>query len=356
MAVAGRDRVRRPRSRVRRPTRPRGRAAPPSHRRPRWCGSPATAAAPGAPRPAACSWAPGTPPCTRHTSVLVPPMSNETASPKPHACANAAAARTPPAGPERSRRAGCAAASDERHQPPGRRHHEHVVGERRQASEVPTTHRTQRGVRDRGDHALVLAELGRHLVRAHDLEAAGSQHRGDRAFVGRVEVGVQQAHRDGIDAVGDAVDVGHLAVERLELAAVRVEPSGDLEPQLARHERHGPIDVRRRRATVALGARSRSRRRSRGWSPARRARGGARAARSSPRSCRARGRSGTEIACTRRRRRVTGRRASTAPCAPRPSSVTRSVNVPPVSTPIRMGPTLGVAVRRPALPAARRHR
>src|SRR5207245_3347618 len=42
----------------------------------------------------------GTRPRTRHTSVLVPPMSKLTASAKPHAAAISAAARTPPAGPD----------------------------------------------------------------------------------------------------------------------------------------------------------------------------------------------------------------------------------------------------------------
>ena len=48
----------------------------------------------------------GAPPRTRHTSVLVPPMSKVTASAKPHAAATSAAAATPPAGPESSRVAG----------------------------------------------------------------------------------------------------------------------------------------------------------------------------------------------------------------------------------------------------------
>ena len=72
-------------------------------------------------------------PGSRHTSVLVPPMSNVTASGKPHAAATAAAARTPPAGPESSSAAGRSAAVPAGHQPAGRGHDEHLVGERRPA-------------------------------------------------------------------------------------------------------------------------------------------------------------------------------------------------------------------------------
>ena len=53
----------------------------------------------------------GRPSTTRHTSVLVPPMSNVTASGKPAATAAAAPARTPPAGPDRRSAAGSSAAS-----------------------------------------------------------------------------------------------------------------------------------------------------------------------------------------------------------------------------------------------------
>ena len=50
--------------------------------------------------------------------MLVPPMSNATASGSPHAAATAAAARTPAAGPERSSRAGCSTASASGTSPP----------------------------------------------------------------------------------------------------------------------------------------------------------------------------------------------------------------------------------------------
>ena len=60
----------------------------------------------------------GAPPCTRHTSVLVPPMSKVTASGQPLATAEAAAARTPPAGPLSSSAAGIRAPSSRVARPP----------------------------------------------------------------------------------------------------------------------------------------------------------------------------------------------------------------------------------------------
>src|SRR2546421_3580132 len=63
-------------------------------------------------RPAIVRWAAGsgTPPRTRHTSVLVPPMSSVITSGNPAAMAAAAPAWTPPAGPDSSSVAGLAAA------------------------------------------------------------------------------------------------------------------------------------------------------------------------------------------------------------------------------------------------------
>ena len=99
-------RDRRRRSRARRRARRRRRCGRSSRRRRRWCGCRAPAGAPGSRRDRAPGAGSGTPPSTRHTSVLVPPMSNVTASGKPAAAAAAAPARTPPAGPESSSAAG----------------------------------------------------------------------------------------------------------------------------------------------------------------------------------------------------------------------------------------------------------
>jgi hypothetical protein len=57
----------------------------------------------------------------RQTSVDVPPMSNEMASPMPAARATRAAPTTPAAGPETNVQAGCAAASEALATPPDER-------------------------------------------------------------------------------------------------------------------------------------------------------------------------------------------------------------------------------------------
>ena len=70
---------------------------------------------PAARRPAAGS---GTPSRTRHTSVLVPPMSKVMAPSKPAATAAADPAITPPAGPDSSNATGRSAASPVGMSPP----------------------------------------------------------------------------------------------------------------------------------------------------------------------------------------------------------------------------------------------
>ena len=69
-------------------------------------------------RPSRCAAGSGTPPRTRHTSVLVPPMSNVDRVGKPHAAATAAAAAHAAGGPDSSRRGRDAAASRDRTSPP----------------------------------------------------------------------------------------------------------------------------------------------------------------------------------------------------------------------------------------------
>ncbi len=89
-----------------------------TRRRRRWCGRRATAGAPAARRPTARPPARARRPRTRHTSVLVPPMSKVTASGKPHASAMAAAAATPPAGPDSRSDTGTSAARSMGTSPP----------------------------------------------------------------------------------------------------------------------------------------------------------------------------------------------------------------------------------------------
>ena len=280
----------------------------------------------------------------RQTSVLVPPMSNDTASGNPHAAATAAAARTPPAGPAEQERGGQGRRVGDRHQSAGRRHHEHLVGQRREGREVVAAQRPQPGVRDGRDGPLVLAELGRHLVGARHVEPAVAQHAGDGLLVGRVEVRVQEAHGDRVDVVGDRRDV--VVEQRLQLAPVRVEATTDLEPQRSRHQRLGSVapHVVQRRPRLARDldhvgeARASSRAR-----PARRAPA---AARSSRPSCRARASSGRPAASSSiaDATAAAGADGVDGTFTTRPSSATRSVNVPPVSTPTRIG---GVSHRTP---------
>jgi len=72
----------------------------------------------GNPATARCAAGAARPSSTRQTSVDVPPMSKVTASENPAAPATAAAASTPPAGPDRSRAAGFFAAASTGTRPP----------------------------------------------------------------------------------------------------------------------------------------------------------------------------------------------------------------------------------------------
>ena len=96
----------------------------------------------------------GTPSRTRHTSVLVPPMSNDTASRKPHASATTAAARTPATGPDSSNEAGRRTASSSGTRPPADVITRTSSRERREPEEVRAADRSQRGVGHGRDHAV----------------------------------------------------------------------------------------------------------------------------------------------------------------------------------------------------------
>ncbi len=138
-----------------------------------------------------------------------------------------------------------------RDEAPGRREDEHLVGNGGELLEVDATDRAEQRVRDRGDRALVLAELRGHLVRAGDVDAPGAQRGADGALVAGVEVGVQEAHRDRAHAGGQLGD--RRGVERLELPARAVEAPADLETVAAVDERRRPVDVQvvERRAGLA---------------------------------------------------------------------------------------------------------
>ena len=268
-------------------------------------------------------------------------MSNATASAKPHACANrgrgadatrgtgqqqarADARRPRRAAPVRPPRSSPSTSS--------------AIGARlpRYGAHTARSAASARG----GDQALVLAELGGHLVRAHDLVTTRAEHRRHRAFVSRVEVGVEQAHRDRVDCT------------RRRGPRRRTARARGRARRVGRPPRTG-ARAARAAGTVDVGVVERRARLPRDLDhvgeAARRHQGDATETAFEQRVGRHRGAVGEHRQLLERRReaatgvdapRATDRRASTAPCAPSPSSVTTSVNVPPVSTPTRMAPNV----------------
>ena len=98
----------------------------------------------------------------------------------------------------------------------------------------------------RGRGAVVLADLGDDLAgqRAADLGRVRPQQLADRLLVRRIAIAVQQAYRDGLDALGaQSVDQAqHLVrVERRQHAAVGEKPLVQLEAQMARRQRGRPL-------------------------------------------------------------------------------------------------------------------
>ena len=155
----------------------------------------------------------------------------------------------------------------------------------------------------------------------------------------RVEVGVQQAHGDRVDLVGD---LGHTPSNG-SISRPRASSRPDTSKRRcgARAARAGRRTGRT--ATAAPGARSRSRRRSHGSRSARRARRAVRAARSSRPSCRARARRHRSRPSTASIARSTPRAGSSgvdATFATRPSSVDDVGERPPAVDPESHTPTL----------------
>ena len=115
---------------------------------------------------------------------------------------------------------------------------------RLQIAHIAADLRADIGVHHRRRHALVLAILAQDLVRQRD-EAAGQRGLDDLAgdaLVLGIGVGVEEAHRDRVDALGGERGAGGahaFAVEALAHFAGGVEPLVDLERQVARHQRAG---------------------------------------------------------------------------------------------------------------------
>ena len=221
---------------------------------------------------------------------------------------------------------------DERHEPAGRRHHQHVVGERRPPARGTREHTARSAA---SATVVTIRSYSRNSGDTsceHDhVDPAGAQRRRPpRARGHRIEIGVEQTHRDRVDVVERS---GTSAIERLDLAAGGVEPPGHLEPQLAGHEGRRAVDARvvERRARLPrdldhVGEAPRRHQRHPAQAPLA-------AARWSPPWCRGRGRSGAKCPRTRRPPRRDGSAGVDGTLRTAPSSVTTSVNVPPVSTP-----------------------
>ena len=117
------------------------------------------------------------------------------------------------------------------------------------AREVARDHRRHVGRDDGGRPALVLAPLGRDLVRADDDEIGRllADEPGDALLVRRVGVGVQQAHGDGVVPTREATrGLAHRGlVERFEHRAVGGEAARELDDVAAaqQHRRAPPVDV-----------------------------------------------------------------------------------------------------------------
>ena len=191
-------------------------------------------------------------------------MSNDTASGKPAAAATRRRGRARPRpGPLSSSATGSSAATDDRHQTAGRRHHQHRRRPApRCAGGTAGTSGAAIAFGDRRDGPLVLPELRRHLVRARDVEARGPRaRRATASSCAGFEVGVQQAHRDRVDAGGDRREPRRVDGDRSRRRARRAvrRPRS----RSARAARAARADRRTgRRATAGPGVRSRSRRRS----------------------------------------------------------------------------------------------
>ena len=297
------------------------------------------AAGSGTRRPTRVGAGAGTPPARGTRRCWCRPCRTTTASAKPHAAATAAAARTPPAGPDSSSRAGCAAASASGTSPPA-----DVITSTSSASAREPARGTARTPARSAASATVVTmrsysrNSGDTSCEHTTSRPRAREHRRDRAFVRRIEIGVQQAHRDRVDR-------RRCRARRRRTARAR-DPCASSRPATSNRSARGTsgarsIDVRvvERRPRLARDLDHVGEAAGRDQRDAAEPR--ARAARWSRPSCRARARRAVErdraIASPTARAGSAGVDGTFTTV---PSSATRSVNVPPVSTPTRMRPTL----------------
>ena len=246
---------RRPRSRGRRPARRRRRGGRSNRRRRRWCGSRARAAGSGTRRP--CASRVG----LRHAAVDQAHVGARPAHVERDRVGEAARGRDRRGRAHPGRRTREQQTRrmldrvDDGNEPAGRRHHQHLVSERPPArpryarhtgrSAASTTVVTIRSYsRNSGDTSCEHTDV--------DARGRAAPSATARSWA-RIEVGVEQAHRDRVDVV----ERGHEPVERLDLDTGGVEPPRHLEAQLPGHERRRVGRRTGRRATGGPGARSR---------------------------------------------------------------------------------------------------
>src|SRR5262249_34330013 len=129
-----------------------------------------------------------------------------------------------------------------------RRRKAHRAGALFQVLEIAAHHGAERRIeRGRAD-ALVFAKLGEHLVRGagERLGKALAHRLRDQRLVRRPHVAVQEAHRDGLDAL--ALEVGEYRVERRRVRRNRrirrqVHALAQLAPQVTRHGRRRLVEA-----------------------------------------------------------------------------------------------------------------
>ena len=185
--------------------------------------------------------------------AVVPPMSKAIALSMPSRCAIPSAATTPAAGPDSSANTGRSFASSAVITPP----EDCMIESGARRARSPSSPVRIRSMYDDisgRTYALTTVVADRSYSRCSrrislesEIVGAGSssaQDRADPPLVLRVEVGVQEAHRDGVDAElaqagGERAHLG--LVERPHHGAVGGHPLGHLEAQ-------APLDERRRLA------------------------------------------------------------------------------------------------------------
>ena len=183
-------------------------------------------------------------------------MSNEMTRSYPASAATARAPTTPAAGPESTVRTACDRARLAEIEPPFdcMMRQPAAAQPRFEPRQIPIDQRRHIGVHDRRAPALVLAVFGKHFGGHRHQHAEVAQPPRNLALVGRVDVGVQQAHGADVRpalAHGQQDLVQRGGIDRLERAPARIHAFAEPEGQLRFDERsrQGYEDV------VELGAR-----------------------------------------------------------------------------------------------------